>query len=164
MKKVKIVLVLLTAVTLFACGSSNTATAVKETVLPTEAELADGYWELVRMTGMSAIKTPMEGDRKIGFSLNTAESQINGYAGCNNFFGTYLLNRSNITFSQIGSTKMACVRNPIDEQAFLAMFGQANKIEVNDNLLTLLDGANTVLAVFQHTANDGMVKVDPVDE
>lgn len=164
MKNVKIVLVLITAATLFACGSTNSVNASKEATPPSETELADGYWELVRMTGMPAIKKPMKGDRKIGFSLNASESQINGYAGCNTFFSTYVLNGSNITFSQIGSTKMACVRNPIDEQAFLTMFGQANRIEVKDNLLNLMDSANNVLAVFQHTANDGMVNVDTTDE
>jgi hypothetical protein len=59
---------------------------------------------------------------------------------------------------------MACVRNVIDEQAFLTMFSQANKIMLEDRLLKLMDSNNIVLAVFQHTANDGMAKPDAAEE
>ena len=164
MKLVKFSFLILTTLTLFACGSSNTSTASKAEKAPSEAELATGYWELVRMAEMPAIKTPMDGDRKIGMSFNTSENRINGYSGCNNFFGSYVLNGSAVTFSQMGSTKMACVRNVIDEQVFLTMFSQANKIILEDRLLKLMDSNNIVLAVFQHTANDGMAKPDAAEE
>jgi heat shock protein HslJ len=116
------------------------------------------------MAEMPAIKTPMDGDRKIGMSFNTSENRINGYSGCNNFFGSYVLNGSAVTFSQMGSTKMACIRNVIDEQAFLKKVSQAKKIILEDNLLKLLDDTNTVLAVFQHTPNDGMNTAETTED
>jgi hypothetical protein len=44
------------------------------------------------------------------------------------------------------------------------MFSQANKIMLEDRLLKLMDSNNIVLAVFQHTANDGMAKPDAAEE
>lgn len=163
MKTAKITSILFIAVTLFACGSSNTTTGAKGDNTPSEKELANGYWELIRMAEVPSIKT-MDGDRKVGMSFNPGENQINGYSGCNSFFGSYVLNGSSISFSQMGSTKMACIRNVIDEQAFLTMFSQANKIMLEDKLLKLMDSNNIVLAVFQHTANDGMAKPDAAEE
>ena len=164
MMKSKALIVLFAAFAMYSCGTTKTTDTAAKTTPPTEEALANGYWELVRMAGVPAIKTPAEGERKIGFAFNPNQNQINGFAGCNNFFGSYVRNGSEITFSKMGSTKMACVRNVINEQEYFEKFSQANKLKLDDNLLTLLDSTNNVLAVFKHAANDGMANATETTE
>jgi heat shock protein HslJ len=158
MIKTKMILAIMVITTVFACGTTKSSKDLTAKSPPAEAQLGDGYWELIRLQSVPAIKKPKEDDRKIGFAFQTSENKINGYAGCNSFFGSYDLDGSAISFSQMGSTKMACVRNVIDEQAFLLMFGQVKHIKVEAEIMTLMDAANNVLAVFQKTASDGMAK------
>lgn len=156
--KTKILFIVLAVMTVYACGSSKPTDTAMEKNPPTQVELGNGYWELVRQQGVPAIASPTDDGRKIGFSLQPDENRINGFAGCNSFFGSYTLNGASISFSQMGSTKMACVQNPIDEQAYLEMFGRAEKVRLKDDLLTLVDSANNVLAVFQRTKDNVVVK------
>lgn len=164
MIKKKIILALMVITTLYACGPSQSTTDTLLTTPTTTDQLTDGYWELVRQQGTPAIRTPMQGDRKIGFAFQADGGKINGFAGCNSFFGTYSFDGSEISFSQLGSTKMACVQNVIDEQAFLQMFDQVQKLSIENEMLSLLDASNNVLAVFQRTANDGMPTNEEVAE
>lgn len=69
--------------------------------------IASHDWKLYQLNhvgmdyGKASIKFDMENMR------------VSGNSGCNNFMGTFTLSGDTITFSQMGSTKMACM----DEQA-----------------------------------------------
>lgn len=66
----------------------------------------------------------------------TSELQAVGFSGCNNYFSSVLLTPEQMTFSQVGSTKMACP-DLENEQAFLELLSQVNAYEVSGGELKL---------------------------
>ena len=74
-------------------------------------------------------------DREI--TLNFADGQINGSAGCNSYFASYDVNGDVLAFSAIGSTEMACEEDRMSrEMAFLELLGQTGRFEIVANTLT----------------------------
>ena len=49
-----------------------------------------------------------EGGSEVFITLESSDKKIFGRAGCNRFFGVYEQNESQLTFSGMGATKMAC--------------------------------------------------------
>ncbi len=62
--------------------------------------------------------------------------QASGFAGCNNYFTSVNLQPTSISFSQPGSTLMACP-DMENEQAFLDLLTQVNGYEVAGSELRL---------------------------
>lgn len=99
------------------------------------ASLQDTYWRLMELNGNSA-RSP-EGSREIHLILATAESRAHGFAGCNNFFSTYELGEDSLSFSPVGSTKMACPDGMDTEQSFLQALGAATRAEISGQIMSL---------------------------
>ncbi|MFB9058272.1 META domain-containing protein [Mariniflexile ostreae] len=86
----------------------------------------------------------------IYFVLNPKNKRITGHSGCNTFMGTYTLEEGKrISFSQIGSTRMACPDAKINESVILGVFEGADSFTISDNHLTLYSASNEVLAGFK---------------
>lgn len=71
-------------------------------------------------------------------TLIIENNKLSGNAGCNNYFGTLMLDTTagNFSASGIGATKMAC-ENMETENNFLSMLQEANKYVVSGNTLEL---------------------------
>ncbi len=65
-----------------------------------------------------------------------AEMRISGLAGCNRFFGTYAAKNGELTFSQMGSTRLACPEET-GEAAFFKMLENTDNYLIKDNTLSL---------------------------
>lgn len=112
--------------------------------IPTET-----FWQLQTIEGkdFSSFKNH---DRPIGFTLHNEDNRISGYAGCNNFFGTYKFETGNrIRFSSLGATKMACPDIAFNENEFLEIFALADNYTLSGNTLSLNVGRRAPLAVFK---------------
>jgi uncharacterized lipoprotein YbaY/heat shock protein HslJ len=99
------------------------------------ADLQNTYWKLLELDG-EPVESP-EGVREIHLVLDTGEFRVRGFAGCNNFFGGYRLDDQSLSFSQIGSTMMACPGGMDTEQAFLQALGATTRAEVSGQILSL---------------------------
>lgn len=77
-------------------------------------------------------------------SLDEAQ-KINGFAGCNRFFGSYELSESKIQFSGIGSTKMFCQDKSATEDKYLKALSEVQSFRSGSGKLFLLAGEKTVL-------------------
>jgi heat shock protein HslJ len=99
------------------------------------ASLQNTYWKLLELNGTPA-RSP-EGSREIHLILATAESRAHGFAGCNNFFGTYELGEDSLSFSAVGSTMMACPEGMDTEQSFLQTLGAATRAEISGQIMSL---------------------------
>ena len=113
-----------------------------EEVLPGEAcqpehhaSLTDTYWKLLELDG-ELVTTP-EGMREAHVILASAESRAHGFAGCNNFFGGYLIDGDTLTFSAMGSTMMACPEGMDTEQAFLSALGKTTRYTISGQFLQI---------------------------
>lgn len=67
----------------------------------------------------------------------TTDGQVNGSAGCNSYFGSYLLGGPNLITSPIGSTEMWCEDAMDQEAAFLQMLQTATGLTMSENSLTI---------------------------
>lgn len=126
------------------CGTTNTKT-MNETAT-SNTELTNHFWLLETLNG--EMVTHPDDPRKIGFEMDATEGRVSGFAGCNNFMGSYALsNSTKIQFSQMASTKMACFNSTFDENEFLRIFDQIDSYRIDNGKLELKKG-NTVLASF----------------
>lgn len=79
------------------------------------------------------------------------DGKLNGYGGCNSFFGTYTFDGSGIDIGSIGATRMACPEPQMELEAkFLLALENAELFEIRANHLLLSDGDGVELAVFKH--------------
>jgi len=100
-----------------------------------DAELQNTYWKLLELDGQD-VRSP-EGAREIHLILASADSRVHGFAGCNNFFGTYQLDGDALTFSPIGSTMMACPNGMETEQSFLQALDATTRAEISGQIMSL---------------------------
>ncbi len=111
-----LILMLIATVTVGCQSTHNNSTQKSETMTNTQKPVRDfdqqiegKYWKLIELEGETVLMAKNQ-EREIHFKLNATENKINGFAGCNNFFGTYELeeDKMRIKFSQLASTMMAC--------------------------------------------------------
>ena len=106
-------------------------------------------WELTQLEGAAVNQSDTDG-KKIHFTLNSADGKVNGFAGCNTFFGDYTLEDGNrIRFSKLANTRMACPDAAINENEVLEVFRLADNYTINDGTLALNVGRRAPLAVFR---------------
>jgi len=110
----------------------------------THAELIGTYWRLDELNGKAVI-TP-EGMKEANMILASGESKVQGFAGCNNFFGQFETADDSLTFSAMGATMMACPEGMDTEQGFLAALGATARYEISGLFLQLYDSDNQLLA------------------
>ena len=113
------------------------------------ASIDGKYWKLIELTGKT-VQPAEELKREPHIILNASEKRANGNGGCNSFFGSYELQGDNgITFSKMGSTKMACPNDimEIERQLFQA-FEMTNKFTLRNDTLFLTKTDMSPLAKF----------------
>ena len=122
------------AVLLAGCGPSESSS------------LPGTQWVLATLGG----EPPLAGTAPP--SAEFSADQINGRAGCNNYFATYAISGSDITISDVGSTEMWCMEpeGVMDqEQAFLAALASAASHRLSGERLELLDATGGVILTFE---------------
>jgi heat shock protein HslJ len=71
-------------------------------------------------------------------SFFALDKTIRGNTGCNSFFGNYALDLYALSFSDIGSTEMACDQPIMDvESAFLNALSNTGSYDIQNKVLTL---------------------------
>lgn len=113
------------------------------------ASIVGKHWKLVELNG-GTVQPAEQLKREPHMILNASEKRVNGSGGCNSFFGSYELQGNNgITFSKIGSTKMACANNvmQVELQLFQA-FEMTNKFTLRKDTLVLTKADMSPLAKF----------------
>ncbi len=115
-------------------------------VLPQNASLEGNQWTLSGVAEGDAISS-MWVDAEIYMRLQ--DGQVNGYTGCNDFFGSYALEGEALRFSPLGMTKRACTdeRGP-RELALVTALEQVATYRIELNSLTLMDENGRLLLTF----------------
>ena len=114
---------------------------------PSTAQLLSTQWTLTKL-GDQVISTPQDA-REIHMVLNADNQRVAGFSGCNQMMGGYALSGDTIKFDQMAGTMMACASRMDVERKFLAMFADVDRWKIQGETLTLLDGNNRPLALFQ---------------
>ena len=125
-----------------ACGS---AVSEKGSVI---AKLKDTYWKLIELDGAKVVMAPAQ-QREVRITLASEGSRLFGFSGCNQLVGAYVQENSALRFTQMASTKMACVPPFMElESQVLKMLGDTTAYRIEGEQLTLL-GGDQVLARFE---------------
>jgi heat shock protein HslJ len=106
--------------------------------------LIGSRWRLVELEGEPALSGGGAREPHLVFS-DTAD-RVGGATGCNTMGGTYEAEGTSIRFSQIFSTKMACVEDDRmrQEARFLKALETADRYAVSGDTLSLSAGGEVV--------------------
>jgi len=127
-------------------GSGQSEYALAKTELQSPGDLRGRYWKLTELRG-KPVSTPEDG-RPPYFILKMGEQRVQGFAGCNTFFATYVLEPGNrIRFSGVASTLMACPDMHTEEE-FKKILETVDNYSLNGNHLTLNKARMAPLAGF----------------
>ncbi len=128
MKKILLVLFALAALT--ACKN-------RKNYVPDET-LLNTKWLLQTLNSEAVDTVESEGVKSVFLFLEEGTNQLNGFAGCNRFFGSYEeLEDNGLKFSEVMSTKMGCDRLELEEKILL-LLNQITRYEIKDNILYMM--------------------------
>jgi len=103
-----------------------------------DASLTETYWKLIELDGQPAV--PGAGGHELHMVLTGEGSRVRGFSGCNRFTGGYQSNSGKLTFTQLASTRMACMEGMELEQRFLDALGRTTRFSIQGDTLALYSG------------------------
>lgn len=125
---------------LFFAGCSTTT--ISETAKP-DVSLTNTYFKALSLNSKEAEVF----DREPYIQFQT-EGTLRGNLGCNSFFGSFTTEDKNISFLNIGSTKMMCP-NIKTEDAFVEVLQKTKTYEIKGESLTFFNLNGEEIAVFK---------------
>ncbi|WP_140485206.1 META domain-containing protein [Flavobacterium sp. GSA192] len=134
---------------LFISCCTSKKSISENTVSPKEStEIVEKYWKLIEIRGQKVTADDFA-SKEPHLILKSADNRVTGNGGCNSFFGTYELqaNLNRISFSKMGSTKMACMK-PTVENEFLNVLETVDNYTVKNDTLQLNKARMAPLAKF----------------
>lgn len=108
---------------------------------------ADKYWTGRRYTliEMKGVPVQLSGTRRDAYiEFTESEKRFSGNAGCNQMSGNYTLDKRDITFTDVISTKMSCPDIEF-ETVFLQLLSEVNRYEMENDDIVLKDGRKELL-------------------
>lgn len=120
--------------------------------MPAVTGIEDAKWQLVELNNEPV--SPLAGEKRPHILLDSSQKKATGFAGCNNFFGSYEIDEDALKFGPVGSTRMACPDLQLNlETAFFNALDQTNRWEIKNDVLFFLDDSDVVLARFTKEDN-----------
>lgn len=107
-------------------------------------------WQLIELMG-KPVQDNVPGKKSPDMIFNRTQGRVAGFAGCNQYFGSYELKEySRINIEKIGSTMMACPEAEMMlEQEFMKVLELADNYEIRENMLILYKARTAPLAKFR---------------
>lgn len=123
-------------------------TSIEEPALVNTIETSG--WQLIELMG-KPIEDNLPGKKSPDMIFNKSPGRVAGFAGCNQYFGSYELRDYNrINIEKIGSTMMACSEKEMKlEQEFLKVLERADNYEIAENVLIFYKAKTAPLARFR---------------
>ncbi|QCR21294.1 META domain-containing protein [Pontibacter sp. SGAir0037] len=137
-----------------ACTISNTeAVGEQDTILDTD-------WVLLSF-GDETVPVLQE-TRNSFIHFSEGDNKMNGFAGCNKFFGRYELKGNRLKISDLGSTRMSCPDMEA-ERYLLGVLENVTTYSISGNVLTLFSG-NNAIATFQTNPGPTRIQEEMLDQ
>jgi len=109
-------------------------------------------WQLVEVSGSPV--SPLAGEKQPHIIFDPSKKQVTGFAGCNNFFGSYDLDGSALKFGPVGASRMFCEGEAGEvELKLMQALEQTRSWEIRDGALLLIKDRE-VLARFTSARGD----------
>lgn len=86
----------------------------------------------------------------LSITFEVATNKVSGFAGCNNFFGTYSLDDKKLTLENLASTKKFC-QDEVNsvENELLTVLNTVNTLVISDNGISLLEDETVLLKAIK---------------
>ena len=141
-KYIKAISLFSVSILLFSCNTTKTKKVEKT------SEITEKYWKLIEINGQK-VTAENATAKEPHLILKSEENRVNGNGGCNSFFGTYELqaNTNRISFSKMGSTRMACMGINVEDE-FLNVLETVDNYTVKNDTLQLNKARMAPLAKF----------------
>jgi heat shock protein HslJ len=84
------------------------------------------------------------------------DGNVTGSSGCNRYFGSYQVNKTEIQIGQVGSTLIFCTDPDgvmIQESSYVLLLKNVTSYTISDNALTLSDNLGNPQLVFEAALN-----------
>lgn len=107
------------------------------------ASLVNTRWKVLFINNAPA--TLGAGERELFFTLNETDSSVSGFSGCNKIVGGFEYDESNLNFTQLASTQMACPDGMEQEKRMLEALRSVSTYKISGNHLTVSDESGTPL-------------------
>ncbi|ESQ92051.1 hypothetical protein ABAC460_03895 [Asticcacaulis sp. AC460] len=138
----KVLSVLIALPLLAACATDGAAPPLSSGA----PAIAGRHWVLVELNGQPVAATA----REAYMEINAEAGRVGGSGGCNTFGGSAVVEPGNrVRFSEVASTKMACMQGMDVEQAFFDVLSRADNYSLNGNSLSLNKARMAPLARFE---------------
>ena len=123
----------------------------KELLRFTEAS-PTGNWTVTAFLQANAVSSPIV-DTKITADFD-GQGNLTGFAGCNDYHGTYTLEQNRLQISALGATSKHCAEPKgvaEQEQQYLSVLPKTASYELQGENLTLLTAQHTIVATYVRT-------------
>ena len=138
---------------LLCCGNSRKTTGLEHSKTNLQLEGPTGTYRIVLLHDAKEIPEELT----ISFDVNS--KQVSGFAGCNNFTGTYNRAGSTISIGPLASTRRFCKRFMDLEQHYLASLETIDSFRLIDGNLELLS-KDMVLIKGRQDMTEDSVRLD----
>ena len=105
--------------------------------------LVNNNWKLESINGKSITNLPIE--KTPTLNINLLKKKVNGFAGCNTFFGAVKIEKGRLVFDKIGLTKKACKDNTTETAIINLLNDPAQKHVITKDGNLLIKGAKQTL-------------------
>ena len=112
---------------------------------PKTAELKGTYWRLATLSGVAITRYPNQPEPHL---ILQADGRTAGSDGCNRFFGAYSLSGDGLSFSQGGTSLMACPEGVAQAAGYMGALRMTRAYRLQGNTLEVMAGGKT-LATFE---------------
>ncbi len=149
MNQSKLFLIILVAFSSFlSCNTTKKGTNSGMSSDNPNSDLIETYWKLTELMGEPIAMTP-DTKKEMHMVIKKQENLVNGNSGCNSFIGSYIVLEGNrISFSQLISTKMACI-DMEKETTFMEALQKVDNYTIQGKILSLNKGRMAPLAKFE---------------
>ena len=111
------------------------------------SDLVNTYWKLISIGG-TLISMEDSQEREAFLKLANEDSAITGFAGCNNYWGTFQLDGNTLNFGAIAMTRKACVSGMESETKLMHVLANTAHYSINQHQLTLYNKQAQAIATF----------------
>jgi heat shock protein HslJ len=108
-------------------------------------------WVLSEIDG---VKLTTDSSKSILPSIQFDNEQVSGSDGCNRYMGGYAVQGTEIKFSNLASTKKACLDATDLPQKYSQALAQVTHFDSSKKELKLLDANNQVILKFNHVSSE----------
>jgi heat shock protein HslJ len=157
MRKISLVLLvsmlLLSTAAAAGCTSSVTPSPNATSTTSPALQLEGTTWNLTSLATETGVNNTLPNTT---ITANFNDGNVTGSSGCNRYFGSYQLNKTEVKIGQVGSTLVFCPDPDgvmLQETSYILLLKNVTSYAISNNELTLSDSLGNPQLIFEAALN-----------